>query len=136
MQHTQRTIEDVDYYKLRAWTLRAFVFLVAFGFGLAFALGGCGCASTPDQAQTPATKAQLASVVVLARQVAEYSDTDTEHTPTFSASWAGYCNAFAVRRAAGRSVDEIIGIGEAHRPSSSYMSSRRRFSPSGHGPRS
>ena len=33
-------------------------------------------------------------------------------------------------------VDEDIGIDEAHRPSSSYISSRRRLSPSGQGPRS
>jgi hypothetical protein len=42
----------------------------------------------------------------------------------------------AKRRAAGRSVDENVGIDEAHRPSSSYISSRRRLSPSGDGPRS
>src|SRR5438477_8857279 len=41
----------------------------------------------------------------------------------------------AERRAPGRSVDEDVGIDEAHRPSSSYMSSRRKLSPSGQGPR-
>ncbi len=45
-------------------------------------------------------------------------------------------SAVAERRAPGRSIDEDIGIDEAHRPSSPYMSSRRRLSPSGQGPRS
>jgi hypothetical protein len=39
-------------------------------------------------------------------------------------------------RTAGRRVNENVGIDETHRPSSSYMSSRRRLSPSGQGPRS
>src|SRR6266446_948924 len=43
---------------------------------------------------------------------------------------------FAERRAAGRCVDENVGVDETHRPSSAYMSSRRRLSPSGQTPRS
>src|ERR1700730_116858 len=42
----------------------------------------------------------------------------------------------AKRRAGGRRIYEDVGIDEAHRPSSSYRSSRRRLSPSGQGPRS
>ena len=37
-------------------------------------------------------------------------------------------------RALGRRVHQDVGIDEAHLPSSSYMSSRRRLRPSGHGP--
>lgn len=95
-------------------------FIEVLTFLLALLLGSfvglAACASTPT-AHTPATRAQLASVVMLVERVAEWqepaisSDEFGEHTGSYSAVWRGRCNAFALERAPG---GELYLVTAAH----------------------
>lgn len=96
-------------------------FIVSFTFILALALGTLvslslpGC-SSPPRPHTPATSAQLASVVVLVEQVAVWrepslSDKDFGvHTGMYVPAWRGSCNAFAMTRDSG----ELYLVTAAH----------------------
>lgn len=67
-----------------------------------FMLPACSTTAPPHM---PATQAQLASVVVLVEQAAEFqepalsSEAFGEHTGSYAAVWRGRCNAFALERA-------------------------------------
>lgn len=80
--------------------------------GLAVVLPGCSSAPTPPH--SPATQAQLASVVVLVEQVALWQEpslsSEFEHTDTYVSAWRGRCNAFALERKSG----ELYLVTAAH----------------------
>lgn len=105
-----------------------FITAIVLGTLCSFAL--LGCSSTP-QPHVPATQAQLASVVVLVEQVAEFQEPSLssadfgEHTGVYVSAWRGRCNAFALERKSG----ELYLVTAAHCLRERLLGSVARYLP-------
>lgn len=91
-------------------------FIIAALLGTLCSLALPACLSAPSAPHSPATQAQLASVVVLVEQVATFQEPSLsspdfgEHTGAYVAAWRGRCNAFALERKSG----ELYLVTAAH----------------------
>ncbi len=92
--------------------MRRFIEVLTFLLALlagAF-VSALACSSTPAPAHSPATRAQLASVVLLVERVAAWqepalsADGFADHTGSYSSVWRGRCSAFALERMPGGDI--------------------------------